>query len=469
MSERGWVWLHRLIPAVAAWVWFCTVANQSAVQVMSLNNVENYALAVFSQLFWGWSESGLWEQTIHFGYVDSWMWSGHRVGWLPFVGWLYGINPDPLWLCRIQIAAIALGAIPAYGLGRIVIHSTYGGLIGLVLYLGFPPLTAIALQDYQDLALSIPFLLGAIWQLKANNKPGFLLFSLGACMCREEIIPMVLLIALAANGSWRQRSRWVALSGLLVALYGALIWWLGLDFDGYDNPMMSHSGDMLVQWPPVISRNMEDVQNFYLTFFKPVHFLAVLAPITLLPAVGIFFFHLTAPEHGGVDTTWDGHIHHMAPVIAFIVASTMIGIGRIVRFTTRMGRFRSHVLSIAGAGLLVVTAMLAKPWMNYLGLSPAVTLSSPAPNLIAPEWALMADIPTDVSVATDSHMSVVISNRKHAYTYDESLRDKRPGEGLSALDFILVRKLDRSWVATIQEAGGVPVGETPDYELYDLR
>ena len=469
MSERGWVWLHRLIPAVAAWVWFCTLANQSSVQVLGLNNVENYALAVFSQLFWGWSENGLWQQTIHFGYVDSWMWSGHRVGWLPFVGWLYGLNPDPVWLCRIQIGALALGTFPAYGLGRIVIHSRFGGLVGLILYLGFPPLSAIALQDYQDLVLSIPFLLGAIWQIKAKNRWGFLLFSLGACMCREEFIPMVLLITLIAEGTWRQKGRWLGLGGVLVGLYGSLIWWLGLDFAGYDNPMMSHSGDMLVQWPPVISRTMDDVQNFYLTFLKPVHFLALLSPLSVLPAAGILFFHLTAPAHGGVDTTWDGHIHHMAPVIAFIVAASLISIGRLVRLTTRMGQARPYILGAAGCALLVVTGMLAKPWMNYLGLSPAITLNAPSPDEIAPEWALMADVPAGASVASDIHMSVVISNRRHAYTYDESLRDKRPGEGLNALDFILVRKLDRSWVATTQEAGGIPVGETPDYELYDLR
>jgi hypothetical protein len=226
---------------------------------------------------------------------------------------------------------------------------------------------------------------------------------------------------------------------------------------------------MLLQWPPVISRSMEDVQNFYLTFFKPVHFLALLAPVSLLPAAGILFFHLTAPAHGGVDTTWDGHIHHMAPVVAFIVAATMIGVGRLVRLTTRSGRFRPYILGVAGCGLVVVTGMLAKPWMSYLGLSPAIMLIEPSSEQIAPEWALMADIPAEASVASDIHMSVVIANRKHAYTYDESLRDKRPGEGLKALDFILVRKLDRSWVSTIQEAGGVAVGETPDYELYDLR
>ena len=126
-----------LIPAIAAWMWFCTIANRSAVQVMELQNVESYALAVFTQLFWIWSEEGHWAQTIHFGYVDSWMWSGHRVGWLPVVGWLFGLDPNPVWLCRMQIAAVALGAFPAFGLGRLLVGGVWGGIAGIVLYLGY--------------------------------------------------------------------------------------------------------------------------------------------------------------------------------------------------------------------------------------------------------------------------------------------------------------------------------------------
>ena len=78
-------------------------------------------------------------------------------------------------------------------------------------------------------------------------------------------------------------------------------------------------------------------------------------------------------------------------------------------------------------------------------------------------------IPADAAVATDSHMSLIIANRAEAFTYDESLADKRPGEGLEALDFIVVNKGDRSWTEAIQLAGGAPVGETTEYELYDLR
>jgi len=459
--------IHWLIPLLAAWLWFCTVANRSAEHVLGLDNVENYGLAVFCQLFWMWSEFGEWAQTIHFGYVDSWMWSGHRVGWLPFVGWLYGLDPDPVWLTRIQIGIVSLGALPAWGMARDEINSRWGGYIGLLLYLGFPPLAVLALQDYQDLVLCIPFLLGAIWQCRAGRTLGFALFGLAACMCREEIVPMVFLIGLVHPGSWRQRIPWLVRAGLIAGVYAALITWLGRDFSGYDNPMMSHSGDMVLQWPPVWTRTIQDWENFYSGFVRPVHFLAFLSPLTILPGFGALFFHLTAPAHGGVDTSWTGHIHHMAPIVGFVIAATIESIGRIVRWSGGLGRVRTPALLVGGAACVVTTFMLASFWANYLDLKAAWKLEHPSE--VAPEWAIIEALPPDAAIATDSKMSLVIANRKNAYTYDESLADKRPSEGLSALDFILVRKLDRSWVQLIQDADGKPVAETERYELYDVR
>lgn len=467
MKEALKARIHWLIPLVAAWVWFCTVANRSAQLVLSLDNIENYALAVFCQLFWMWSNLGEWAQTIHFGYVDSWMWSGHRVGWLPVVGWLYGLNPDPVWLTRVQIAVVSLGALPAWGMGRDEIHKRWGGPVGLTLYLGFPPLAAIALQDYQDLVLAIPFILGTVWQCRRGSPLGFAAFALGAAMCREELVPMIVLIGLTFPGSWRQRVPWVIKGAIVAFLYGTLIWWLGRDFTGYDNPMMSHSGDMVLSWPPVWTRELADFENFYSAFLKPVQFLSLLSPLTLLPGLGALFFHLTAPAHGGVDTAWGGHIHHMAPVVGFVVAGSIEGAGRMCRWTGSWGRIRTGALWLGGLGILVSTVALARPWMVFLGLNPALTLEMPTQ--IAEEWALIDQIPADASVATDSHMSLIIANRAEAFTYDESLADKRPGEGLRALDFIIVRKGDRSWTEAVVLAGGKPIGETTAYELYDLR
>ena len=466
MSDAVRARLHWLIPLVAAWVWFCTVANRSAEMVLSLNNVENYALAVFSQLFWMWAHLGEWAQTIHFGYVDSWMWSGHRVGWLPFIGWTYGLDPNPVWLTRIQIAVVSLGALPAWGMGRDEINKRWGGFAGLLLYLGFPPLVAMALQDYQDLVLAIPFIVGAVWLCRQGRTMGFMLCALGAAMCREELVPMVVLIGLTHPGHWRLKFRWTLKAGFLAAAYGSLLWYIGLDFTGYDNPMMSHSGDMVLSWPPIWTRELTDWNNFYSAFLKPVHFLAFLSPITLLPGFGALFFHLTAPAHGGVDTAWDGHIHHMAPIVGFVIAACIQGVGTAYRWSKHLGKIQNAAVAVSAVAMVVSTVALAMPWTKFLGLQPSISLQYP--NHVAEEWALIAELPTNASIATDTHASVIIANRKEAFTYDESLADKRPGEGLDALDYILVRKKHRSWLNLIAGANGTLIGETKTYLLFKL-
>ena len=460
--------LHWLIPCLGAWVWFCTLSVQSQAQVAGLDNVENYALAVFCQLFYGWSEFGSWAQTIHFGYVDSWMWSGHRTGILPLVGWIYGMDPGPEWLCRFQVLMVSLGAIPAYGLGRIAIGRVWGGITGMVLYLGYPPISAIALQDYQDLVVGIPLVLLAVWQSRRKKTWPFIAAALLAMMAREELIPMVVLIGIAVPGSIRQRASWAGKALGVALVYSAVLWVLGQSFSGYDNPMMSHTGDLFLQWPPQWSRTTEELNNFYWPFLQPLHFIALLNPLALLPALGGMFFHLTAPSHGGVDAHWRGHIHHMAPVAIFLVVASIDGVGMLVKWSGRAGRWRRALLIIGGLIGLGVTIGLARPWMSFLNLQPSLWPSTEVER--APEWELAEQIPPDAIAATDTWASLTIANRRYAYTYDESFRDKLPGKGIEALDWILVNKKDRKWLrAATRRPGAEVMGESDAYVLVKLR
>ena len=269
--------------------------------------------------------------------------------------------------------------------------------------------------------------------------------------------------------SGRQRFAWALRGAGVAAIYSAVLWFLGQSFSGYDNPMMSHTGDLFLQWPPQWSRTPEEFRNFYLPFLQPFHFLAVLNPVALMPALGGMFFHLTAPSHGGVDAHWRGHIHHMAPVALFLIVATIDGVGVLVRASVRTGRWRKGLLVAAGLGALGVQVVLARPWMAFLGVQPALW---PASSTVseAPEWALAAQIPAEAVAATDTWASLTIANRRYAYTYDESLRDKLPGAGVEALDWIMVRRSDPTWLRAATSAPGAEiVGETEDYVLVRLK
>lgn len=470
-------WLQWLIPVAAAWGWWCTLQATAWDRIRSFSCVENYALAVYNQLVWNYSSRGIWEQTIHHGYVDHWMWSGHRSLWLWAVAAIYPMDPEPLLLCRVQIALVALGAIPAYGLARHVfggrdlspsntLQGIAGGIFGIALYLGYPPLLAIALNDYQDLILGIPFALAAIWASRAGSLPGFLLAAFACCAAREEWALVMPLIGLSYPGPLRDRAKQIGWGVGLSAFYGLLISWLGRDFAGHDNPMSSQLGGMLREGLPPITRTASDFKNFYAQFLLPLQFFGLFAPLTLLPLSATLLIHIFAPASGGVDAQWLGHIHHMSPTGTFAVAAAIEGVGWLFS-RIQNARWRPRVAVGIALMAVIITMGACQPWIRYLKLNPQFTpalRSSPAD---APELALLAQVPENASIAVDVHTSLMPSSRARAFTYDDSLEDKRPKKGLSVVEYMLVKKADTEWLGRAQQVSGAEqIGETQNYALF---
>jgi hypothetical protein len=233
--------------------------------------------------------------------------------------------------------------------------------------------------------------------------------------------------------------------------------------------MASHIGGFL-EGMPTITRSWADVQKFYMYFLLPIQFFSLLSPLTLFPALGSLFFHLTAPAFGGVDTQWKGHIHHMAPVCAFVSAAAIEGLGWLHRKLPLSERSRPVTVSVLALVVLGVSANALRPWISYLELHPSLTPTLREDPPDAPEWTLIHSLPEDAVIATDVHTSLAVASRHESYTYDESLADKRPGKGLSILDYLLVKKVDREWQEKARAVPGVEqAGETDKYILYKFN
>lgn len=462
-AEGRWNWLWWLLAVAAVWLWFCSVSVAALERVQTLRMVEGYGLAVFDQLVWNYSHTGQFRQTIHFGYADSWMWSGHRSPWLFVVSWLYGLAPGPVTLCRIQIAAVALGGLPAFGLGWRVFRTPLGGLAALGLYLAYPPTTILALNDYQDVVLGIPFALAAVHQAWRGSSRGYILALLGMAAAREEWVTLAPFLGLMAPGDWRQRRPWVVRGVGVALVYAGALWVAGWGYVGHDNPMMSHAGG--AHGGLRMTRTWRDFTGFYLHFFLPVHLVAVFSPLALVPAAGALAVHLTAPLDAGVDTDWGGHIHHMAPVAASIVLAAILALGYCYRRTCH-SRGMWILLLLGG---LLLSARVDAEWARRLGLHLQFRPIPGVAVLPAPEWALVARVPADARIATDTWAAPVVSSRPTSYTYDDSFRDKVGGRGLRAVDYLLVRKAHTDWVREARRHTGAELlGETRDYLLFRM-
>lgn len=470
--NRAWLWW--LLPAVAALALGSALAWDMLSRVRQLACVENYGMAVYQQLIASAALDGRYLQTIHTGYADHWMWSGHRSLWMLIVPHLYRLWPSAEAMVCLQAGIFALGTFPAFGLGWRSIGGGHplggpvGGAIGVAIYALYPASFAVARADYQELSFGIPFALLALHQSRRQSVVGFVLAGFLLCSAREEWVAMLPLLGLSFPGSLGARARWVGLGTAVAGAYAGLLWFLGRDFTGYDNQTVGQLAGMMelgVKW----SREWGDVRKFYLGFFVPVQWLALLAPLTLLPALGALFIHLTAPAAGGVDAVWTGHIHHMAPVAAFAAAGAIDGVGVVSRLLGRLPRYALHARLLGLGALVALWAALGPLWMNATRVHPRIFPSFGANRPpVAPEWSLLAEIAQGATVATDRTGSLLVAGRRGAYTYDESMADKLRGRGLDAMDYVLLPVQDRGLAERVQSLGGTEVARAGRYALFAM-
>lgn len=468
-----------LLPLSTAWVLFCTLRAAAWTRIQTLGVVESYGFAVYEQIIRNRAFEGSFFQTIHRGYIDHWMWSGHRSVALYLVPELYRLQPEPLTLATVQIACVALGAFPAFALGRATLGGLFGGAVGLVLYAGFPPVWAMALQDYQDLVLGMPFALTAVWAARTRRSlPFFVAGFLTACT-REEWAMTLPLLGLAFAGDWRVRLRGLALGAAATLSFGALAWWLGRDASGYETPAQTHGLAMLLH-PPPIQRTWADYGRFYAYFLFPANYVGALSPLVAAPGLAALGLHLTTPQGSGIDADWRGHIHHMAPVATFFVAAAIDGFAHVAALIfPPPGRTRLQaVLEGRGAaprwallalvvGLVAVFASTGGAWLKAYSLTPTADPRLTDSPRARPEWALAATLPDDAVVGIDQEGALFVSGFRRSFTTNESLPEKSR-RGLAELDYVFVNRHDAATLADAVGRGGEVIGETPTYQLVRL-
>lgn len=434
-----------VVVVVGVWFWGTAVSTGWA-RLAALQTVEPYAFSVHEQLLYNFAHEGSFFQTIHKGYDDNWTWSGHRALTLPLTGWIYGLSPHPLWLAQIQMVAVLLGAIPAALLGRRATGSGWGLLWGGLTYLLMPPTMALALQDYQDLVYALPFLTFAIWAAGSGRWWLGILGTIVAMAPREECVPMAVAVAAlcppwsadTGRPAWRLWLVNVVAAGALAAGYTAGAERLFPLSEGHDMPL-SNALSSILGGAPIFLEGWAARDSFYALLWYPLGGLALLAPELALPAAGLIFMHMTVPYGHGVDRSWGGHCHHMAPAAAFLFSAVVVGGGRLVQASRRLPLPRPAQTAAAFAvlvGLLVWTGQHWRSWAAEYNL--VVSWYAKPPVWRHPAWSLVYALPEDAVPIASRQVSIAISNRTRSYTFEESLMEKAPRLGLAAGTHLIV-------------------------------
>jgi len=466
---------------VAGTYFWGTAVSTGWARLSALQTVEPYAFAVHEQLMYNFATSGEFSQTIHRGYDDSWTWSGHRAPTLPLTALLYGLHPTPLWLTQLMLLSVLLGAIPAALIGQRATGSGLGLAWGGLVYLTAPVTMVMALQDYQDLIYALPFLMFTIWAVSSGRWWLSLLGVVVAILPREECMLMGIAIAVLCppqaarprRRGQRRRRRWwlwaanIAVAVLVVALYTA---WAQehypLEGQEYSMPLLSaiKSGTGASSGGRIYLEGWLYLEPFYSLLWVPLGLLALAAPALTLPAVALIGFHMTVPEGMGIDRSWSGHSHHLAPAAAFLLAAIIEGGGRLLRWIAGRSPPRGVLAASIGLLLLLWSGQSWMEWSRYYSLITGFTAQTPA--WVHPVWSLVKELPETAVPIASKNSSIAISNHALAYTYDESLHTKTSGLGLGAGTHLIAdtRKLDlMAWAMAMP--GAAVVKEAPPFAL----
>ena len=425
-------YLPYVLSLIAIWGFWCTAVSTSWARIAALQTIEPYAFAVHEQLMFNFSTHGEFFQTIHMGYDDNWTWSGHRALSLPVVALLYGLNPSPVWLSIIMITLVTLGAIPSGLIARKRLRSNWAFLFGALLYLISPPTMVMALQDYQDLVLGLPFLMFAFWAFSTGKWWWIAIGAVVGMSAREECIPLTVIGAvLFIPNVWKWK-RYLLNLAIVLFITGSYVYlsqkYYPID-TGHDMPL--ENALRSIKNGQVFLEGWLFLDEFYYLMIAPIGVIAIFSPVLAGGAFALCLLHMTVPDGHGVDRSWSAHCHHMAPALALTLAATVIGGCRIFAVVKKFDRYR--------ISLVVVTLWSAwwwNSWSNYYNLSKNIWPRTP--QWEHPGWSLMRQLPADAIPISSKKTSILLSHFTESYTYDESLYSKRPHEGLAAATHAIV-------------------------------
>jgi hypothetical protein len=298
---------------------------------------------------------------------------------------------------------------------------------------------ALSLQDYQDLVFATPCLMWTLCAMQAKHWRWVLAGAIVGCLPREECVPLVLACAMVSYPGTRRA--WFRNIGICLGV--ALVYVVGLSLlfplapSQHDMPLVN-AIHQVFQWPPQLFLDgWPYFGEFYSLLWAPIGLLALLAPELILPGLGLVFLHMTIPWGHGVDRSWGGHVHHMGPALPFFTAAAILGSARLIRWVKAQSRIPKH-------GVLVLVGLLAAyglhwnhNWAQHHRLRLAWTPTAPA--YTHPIWSLVDEHldPEDVPILS-SNLALAVSARSRSYTYNESLFEKAPGEGLGAGTHLIV-------------------------------
>ena len=332
-----------LLVAILAGIWALLLSWLAIAQHESFNNVGN-DFGIYAQLVWTASEgrpfySSLTRQTTNF--------LGHH--FMPLVTIIspfYRLWPDARLMLIAQAIMLATGAFPLFAFARRRLSQGIAFLV-VIAYLLSPFLAFIALFEFHEIALSVPFLIAAGAALLEKRNYATVLWLIPALLAKEEVA--LIAIGFGFYALFIQR-RWRFGVGLTI---GTVVWAISLF--GWIIPTLNYIeknytfayrypslGDTprkivisaLTKPTLVLTLLSDEIKHrFLLKLMIPLGGL----PLLGLPAMLLAFPTLTYLMLSEYSLHFDISHHYSAPILPFLYLSAVVALERLQRWNPKLG------------------------------------------------------------------------------------------------------------------------------------
>jgi uncharacterized membrane protein len=336
---------------------------------------------------------------------------------------LWRIWPSADLLLVVQAAAIALGALPVFWLGRKHLDSEWAALGFAVAYLLLPAVQWLTLNEFHPVALATPLLLFAFWFLDEDRLAPFAVCAVLACTSKEEI-PLVV----AGFGIWYAvaRRRWAV--GAAIAGAGAL--WAALAI-GVVIPHFNHGTSSAFYsrysevggtpggvfrtaathpWTLAEKAFSHRGIHYLIQLGAPAALLFLASPLVLVAALPDLAINVLS----AIPAQTSIHFHYTAGIIPAVVVASVLGASRLRR------RVRPVVLGAVALGVALFAnyRLGAIPLWTYV--PGGQTFQAQAAHVSAHDRiALRAAgmIPSDAVVSAGNSLGAHLSARRRILSF----------------------------------------------------
>jgi uncharacterized membrane protein len=327
-----------------------------------------------------------------------------------------------------QAVIVALGALPAYWLGRRWLGDDRLAVAAAAVYLLYPPLQYATLFDFHPVTLAAPLLLFCVWAAEEGRWWWLGICATLAALTQEQVgLALVVLAVWMALRHPERRQAAIALGAgaaawvivaFAVIIPSFAITGLNPHVRRYER-LGSDPVDVLTHpWRIVTALATVDRLGYLLALLVPLLFLPLLAPLLAacaLPQLALNLYASSGPAQQ-ID------FHYAAVITPFLIASAILGLARLrerpPERLRRLGPMVRRPRATAGAlvGVMVVAGIALGPLWWWAGIPGTAGPSEHNRYTVDARVEALRDavalIPPDAAVAATNEAGAHLSERR---------------------------------------------------------